>query len=34
MNQAYLLKKQQDGKPNDRYVERVLDSLLIQAPRH
>lgn len=33
MNQAYLLKKQQDGKPNDRYVERVLDSLLVQAPR-
>lgn len=32
-NQAYLLKKQRDGKPNDRYVESVLDSLLIQAPR-
>ena len=32
MNQAYLLKKQRDGKPNDRYVERVLDSLLVQAP--
>lgn len=32
MNQAYLLKKQRDGKPNDHYVERVLDSLLVQAP--
>jgi inosine-uridine nucleoside N-ribohydrolase len=31
-NQAYLLKKQRDGKPNDRYVEAVLDSLLIQSP--
>jgi hypothetical protein len=34
LDQAYLLKKQRDGKPNDRYVERVLDSLLVQAPRH
>lgn len=33
-NQAYLLKKLLDGKPNDRYVESVLDSLLIQAPQH
>lgn len=32
--QAYLLKKQRDGKPNDEYVEAVLDSLLVQPPRH
>lgn len=32
-NQAHLLKKmQRDGKPNDRYVESVLDALLIKAP--
>ena len=31
--QAYLLKKQRNGKLNDEYVEQVLDSLLIQAPR-
>lgn len=31
-NQAYLLKKQRDGKPNDRYIESVLDSLLLQPP--
>ena len=31
-NQAYLKKKHRDGKPNDRYVESVLDSLLIKAP--
>ncbi|HUX56923.1 MAG TPA: nucleoside hydrolase [Bacteroidales bacterium] len=33
-NQAYLLKKQRDGKSNDRYVESVLDSLLIQTRQH
>lgn len=32
--QAYLLKKRDaDGRPNDRYIESVLDELLIQAPR-
>jgi hypothetical protein len=31
--QAYLLKKQKNGKPNDREIEAVLDELLIQAPR-
>jgi hypothetical protein len=31
--QGYLLKKKQDdGKPNDRYVESVLDRLLTKAP--
>jgi inosine-uridine nucleoside N-ribohydrolase len=30
---AYLLKKLRDGKPNDRYIESVLDDLLIQPPR-
>lgn len=30
---AYLLKKLRDGKPNDRYIESVLDELLIQPPR-
>lgn len=32
-NQRYLLKQQRDGKPNDRYVESVLDELLVQRPR-
>jgi hypothetical protein len=32
-NQSYLLKKLKGGKPNDRYVESVLDSLLIQSPQ-
>lgn len=32
-NQRYLLKKQHDGKPNDRYVEAALDELLTQPPR-
>lgn len=32
-NQRYLLKKQLDGRPNDRYVESVLDELLTQPPR-
>ena len=32
-DQAYLLKKNDaNGKPNDRYVESVLDELLIQPP--
>jgi hypothetical protein len=32
-NQAYLLKKTRyDGKPNDRYVESVLDTLLLHQP--
>lgn len=32
-NQAYLKKKFKDGKPNDDYIESVLDELLIKAPR-
>lgn len=32
-NQAYLLKKKIDGVPNDRYIEQVLDELLIAPPR-
>lgn len=32
-DQSYLLKKQKDGKPNDAYIEAVLDRLLIQPPR-
>ena len=32
-NQAYLLKKKRNGVPNDRYIESVLDELLIQPPR-
>ena len=31
--QAYLLKKAKNGVPNDRMIEGVLDSLLIQPPR-
>jgi len=31
-NQSYLLKKMTDGKPNDAYVESVLDKLLLQPP--
>ncbi|HET6407987.1 MAG TPA: nucleoside hydrolase [Chthoniobacteraceae bacterium] len=30
--QAYLLKRREDGVPNDRYIESVLDELLLQAP--
>ncbi len=30
---AYLLKRKIDGQPNDRYIERVLDELLIQPPQ-
>lgn len=33
-NQAYLLKRTVHGKPNDRYVEEVLDELLVSAPRN
>jgi hypothetical protein len=33
-DQSYLLKKKDaSGKPNDRYIESVLDELLIQAPK-
>ncbi|MEA3209797.1 MAG: hypothetical protein QOE70_2854 [Chthoniobacter sp.] len=32
-DQGYLLKKRRDGKPNDRYIESVLDELLVQPPR-
>ena len=31
-NQTFLLKKLRDGKPNDRYIESVLDELLVQPP--
>ena len=31
-NQSYLKKRTRDGKPNDRYVESVLDALLIKSP--
>lgn len=31
--QSYLLKKRAGGKPNDRYVESVLDGLLVQPPK-
>ena len=31
--QAFLRKKLRDGKPNDRYIEQVLDELLVQPPR-
>jgi len=32
-NQRYLLKRQRDGQPNDRYVEASLDELLVQPPQ-
>jgi len=32
-NQAYLLKKRHDGRPNDDYIEGVLEPLLTHAPR-
>lgn len=31
--QTYLLKKRKDGVPNDRMIEGVLETLLVQAPR-
>jgi hypothetical protein len=31
--QSYLVKKLRGGKPNDRYIESVLDELLTQPPR-
>ncbi|HEY3901593.1 MAG TPA: nucleoside hydrolase [Chthoniobacter sp.] len=31
-HQSYLLKKRRDGKPNDRYIESVLEELLTQPP--
>jgi hypothetical protein len=31
--QAYLLKRKVGGQPNDRYIERVLDELLIHPPQ-
>ncbi|MBI2479351.1 MAG: hypothetical protein HYV60_12185 [Planctomycetia bacterium] len=31
--QRYLLKKYRDAVPNDRYVESVLEKLLVQPPR-
>jgi hypothetical protein len=32
-NQAYLLKRTDDGKNNDRYVEQTCEELMIQPPR-
>jgi len=32
--QTYLKKKLRDGKPNDRYIESVLEELLMQPPGH
>lgn len=32
--QSYLLKTQREGKPNDRYIEAVLDELLTTPPAH
>lgn len=32
-DQAYLLKKVREGKPNDRDIEAALDVLLLQAPK-
>lgn len=31
-DQSYLLKKLRDGKPNDRFIESVLNELLVQPP--
>ncbi|MBX7208765.1 MAG: nucleoside hydrolase [Verrucomicrobiaceae bacterium] len=31
--QAYLIKKQVNGQPNDRYVEKTLDDLLLVSPK-
>jgi hypothetical protein len=31
--QAYLLKRTVDGQPNDRAIERVIEGLMMQAPR-
>ena len=31
--QSYLLKRQIDGKPNDREIEQVIDRLMLQPPR-
>lgn len=31
--QAYLIKKQVNGQPNDRYVEKTLDDLLLVPPK-
>ena len=31
--QSYLLKKLRDGRPNDHYIEQILDELLTQPPR-
>jgi hypothetical protein len=33
LDHAYLRKKRPGGQPNDRYIESVLDKLLIQPPR-
>ncbi len=32
-DQAYLLKKEIDGQPNDRHIEAALEELLLQPPR-
>jgi hypothetical protein len=31
--QGYLLKRNVDGRPNDRYIERVIEDLMLQPPR-
>jgi hypothetical protein len=31
--QSYLVKRTRDGKPNDHYIESILDELLTQPPR-
>lgn len=31
--QGYLLKRKVDGKPNDRYIEQTLETLMLQAPK-
>jgi hypothetical protein len=32
-NQAYLLKRTVDGKPNDRYIEQICEELMLAAPK-
>jgi inosine-uridine nucleoside N-ribohydrolase len=33
VGQAYLLKRRENGRPNDRAIEHVLDELLVQPPK-
>jgi hypothetical protein len=32
-NQAYLLKRLVDGKPNDRAIEKVIEELVLTPPK-